>query len=69
MPSPENPAQILIEFDGAQIRMKHPNDAMLCISMLSLALQEIYGKLKGHEPEKKNKIISLGLNIPKDIKA
>jgi len=61
---PKQVIQILIEFDGKQIRTKHPADPMLCIAMLSLALQEIYGKMQGHSKEEPSKIIIPSIHIP-----
>ena len=46
--------QITIEFDGAQLKVKHPGDAILCLGMLRLAEHEITAKLQGHSnPENK----------------
>ena len=46
--------QIVIEFDGEQLRVKHPGDAILCLGMLRLAEHEITAKLEGHgKPENK----------------
>ncbi|MEE8113072.1 MAG: hypothetical protein V3T23_01835 [Nitrososphaerales archaeon] len=61
---PKQVVQILIEFDGKQIRTKHPADPMLCIAMLSLALQEIYGKMQGNAPEPESKIIIPSMHVP-----
>jgi len=41
--------QIIIEFDGDKLRVKHPNDVMLTLAMLSLADAEIKEKLQGHK--------------------
>ena len=40
--------QVIIEFDGNKLRVKHPNDAMLTLAMLSLADAEVKEKLQGH---------------------
>ena len=46
-------AQIVIQFDGEHLRVKHPDDPMLCLGMLRLAEHEIISKLTGHEQENK----------------
>jgi len=40
--------RIVIEFDGRHLKMKHGDDAMIALAMLSLADAELKAKLAGH---------------------
>ena len=42
--------QLVIQFDGQQLSVSHPNDPILCLGMLKLAEAEIIAKLTGHKP-------------------
>jgi len=56
--------QIVIQFDGGHLRIKHPEDPILCLGMLRLAEHEIIAKLTGHEKENKGgKIIIPNIKI------
>jgi len=51
--------QVIITFDGDNLRVKHPADAMLTLAMLSLADAEIKAKLSGHNAGPPKKIIDV----------
>ena len=52
--------QIVIEFDGEKLKITRlPNNPLLCISILSLALQEIYARLSGYHKDVKEESKSL----------
>jgi len=63
---PSKIQRIVIEFNGSELKISHPESAMLTLAMLSLADAEIKDKLKGHQDEDKPLIIPVtrGVNVP-----
>ena len=61
------PAQILITFDGESLNVKHPEDVILTLGMISLAEAEIKSQLAGHQVEPPPAIVVPKLKTPRII--